>query len=73
MFVTNREVRRKDFAEEGEDPDVRSYTQTRVFHFSPETSKPGVMESDIICTINIPLVVRIEEGGECNKVFGPLK
>ena len=33
------------------------YTQTKTFHFNQERSGEGLHEDDIICTINLPLVV----------------
>ncbi len=35
-----------------------SYTQRKIYHFNPLTSDDGLSDSDIICTINIPLIVR---------------
>ena len=40
-----------------EDGSLLTYSQTRVFHFSQNTSGPGLSEDDTICTINLPLVV----------------
>lgn len=57
LVLVCREYRNKTFTKKGDDPDQRSYTQRRVFVFSPETSAANAKESDIIYTINIPLVV----------------
>jgi len=51
------ESRTKTFIET-DDEDQLNYTQTKIFFFDPETSGPGLLDSDIIYTINIPLVVR---------------
>ena len=40
-----------------EDGSLLTYNQTRLFHFSPETSGDGLSEDDNICTINLPIVV----------------
>ena len=33
------------------------YTQRKTFHFSANTSHPDVHEDDIICTVNVAMVV----------------
>ena len=49
-----------------EDPNgdigVIHYTQQKIFEFDANNSLQGLSERDIICTINIPLVVRAALG-----------
>jgi len=35
-----------------------NYTQQKIYFFSESTSGEGLEDTDIICTINIPLIVR---------------
>ena len=53
----NRETRVKNVLNVSEDGSRLTYNQTRLFHFSPETSGEGLSEVDTICTINLPIVV----------------
>ena len=57
ILLLYRQYRRKQFI--GFSPDQRflTYTQTKVFYFDPDASGPGLNESDIICTINLPFIV----------------
>ena len=56
-FDFYRETRVKNVLNISEDGSLLTYNQTRVFHFSPETSGEGLSEEDTICTINLPIVV----------------
>ena len=40
-----------------DNPDILIYTQERTFHFDPDKSASGVTEEDVICTVNLALVV----------------
>ena len=59
FFCYFREYRNKYFNESDllEDETVLRYTQLKTFHFSSSTSQNGASEDDVICTINIPLIV----------------
>ena len=59
MFHYYRETRIKYVLDTSQDESLLTYNQTRLFHFSPNTSSPEVSEDDTICTINLPLVVYI--------------
>lgn len=67
-FSHFREYRNKYFNESNllEEGKVLEYTQLKTFHFSPETSQENASESDTICTLNIPLVVRESNHEMCN-------
>lgn len=52
-----REYRVKYFNHTNSTKDLLAYTQNKTFYFDPEASNSSVKEDDIICTINIPLVV----------------
>ena len=52
------EYRSKNLSEESYDGDQLDYTQTKIFFYDQNTSNDSVSDSDILCTINIPLVVR---------------
>ena len=55
-----RETRIKTVLNTSADGSLLTYNQSRIFNFSPETSGAGLRETDTICTINIPLVVKRE-------------
>ena len=54
-----RETRTKDIINMSDDGELLTYNQTRVFHFNQDTTGQGLQENDTICTVNIPLVVRL--------------
>lgn len=56
-MYNHRETRIKNILNTSADGSLLTYNQTRIFNFSPETSGAGLRETDVICTINIPLVV----------------
>lgn len=57
-----REYRTKSLFEDPDgDVGVIHYTQQKIFEFDANNSLHGLSESDIICTINIPLVAAIDE------------
>ena len=56
--MTCSESRTKEFIEFSEENDEVTYNQTKLFFFDPTISGEGLSEDDVICTINIPLVVR---------------
>ena len=39
------------------DKSTLTYTQQKVFHFDAANSAAGTSEDDVICTVNLPLVV----------------
>ena len=51
------EIRIKSFREGGENKSKLSYTQSQYYFFDGNSSGSGLSESDIICTINIPIMV----------------
>ena len=51
------ELRTKELSET-EDRSQLSYIQSKIFFYNESTSGEGLSDSDIICTINIPLIVR---------------
>ena len=59
-----RETRIKTVLDTSEDGSLLTFNQSRIFNFSPETSGAGLRETDTICTVNIPLVVKREGKGE---------
>lgn len=59
LVLSCSENRTKNFIDVP-DKDQLTYTQHKIFHFDSSTSELGVAETDIICTINIPLVVRLK-------------
>ena len=40
-----------------DDEEFLTYNQTRLFVFNQNATGPGLLETDTICTVNIPLVV----------------
>ena len=56
MFFLPSERRLKYFLE-SEDRDELSYTQTQYYYYNHNASGSGLSESDVICTVNIPLMV----------------
>jgi hypothetical protein len=58
-IIIYRETRVKNVLNVSADGSLLTYNQTRLFHFSPETSGEGLSEVDTICTINLPIVVGI--------------
>ena len=62
-----RETRIKTVFDTSADGSLLTFNQSRIFNFSPETSGAGLRETDTICTINIPLVVKRESKGEKEK------
>ena len=57
----HREVRKKTILNVSTDRSLLTYNQTRLFHFSQETSGEGLTETDTICTVNLPLIVRTKQ------------
>ena len=52
-----REYRTKVFLSTSPDGTELTYNQSKLFFWDNSTSGPGLEEDDIICTINIPLLV----------------
>lgn len=74
----HREIRTKEVLDISDDGEELTYNQTRLFIFNQSTTGEGLQESDIICTINLPLVVSdahtpcpvyICNGAICTKPF----
>jgi hypothetical protein len=57
IIIIYRETRVKNVLNVSADGSLLTYNQTRLFHFSLETSGEGLSEVDTICTINLPIVV----------------
>lgn len=56
IYSFYRELRLKNF-NKGENVSQLSYTSTQYYYFNSNYSGSGLSESDVICTINIPLMV----------------
>ena len=54
-----RENRTKYFTGFSSDLKLLTYNQTKIFHFDNGTSGSGLNETDLICTINVPLIVSL--------------
>ena len=59
LFLMCRENRTKFVKGVSSDGTKLTYTQQRVFHFDTANSAAGLSEDDVICTINLPLVVSL--------------
>lgn len=59
MFLICREKRTKFVKDISSDGTKLTYTQQRIFHFDAADSAAGLSENDVICTINLPLVVSL--------------
>lgn len=65
LYIFYSEYRTKNFTGDSKDVDQITYTQQKIFFFDNKTSGAGLAETDMIYTINIPLVVSME-CGMCN-------
>ena len=59
FFISHSENRTKNITEVSADKKLLNYTQQKTFLFDANNSMSGAQETDVICTVNLPLVVRV--------------